>query len=83
MARNKKFYLKDARDNLQQAQNMLDTGDTMPDLQTLRAAAKQAQEAAANLQMLVGVLDSEIPSAERAPTKQQGSGTGRIKYKVS
>jgi hypothetical protein len=81
MARKKEFYLRDAKDNFTAGLNMLNVDEGLPEIQALRNAARQAQEAAANLWMLAGILESQTESGNRAPVKQQESEITRMSGK--
>lgn len=80
MARKKEYYLKDAQDNFTQGAKMIADLEIDPtNIQALRNAARQAQEAASNLWMLVGIIENGIPSASNASSKGQESEKDRLK----
>lgn len=72
MARKKELYVKDALDHLEQARRVLtdvrDGGVEAGEVQMVRAAARQAEQAAATLRELAGVLDAEDGINERFRT---------------
>jgi hypothetical protein len=68
MARDKKLFLRDAKTHIAAASSILE-GVEIPDLPTLKAAAIQAQQAAATLWQLAGIVDAES-GLERVPTKR-------------
>lgn len=80
MARKKELYLKDARDALCQALNILATGEEdLHQLPEIKAAAKQAEQAAAALNQLAGVMDTESDLPKREPTRSSRIGPDRYR----
>lgn len=79
MARNRLHYFKDAQESIAAASRMIAPTDAATDIQVLRDAARQAQQAVTNLHMLIGVLDSEIETPLQPPAKSQESEKTRWK----
>jgi hypothetical protein len=83
MARRKELYLKDACSHLAQATNILtdaNAGEIATlEIQTVRAAAIQAEQAAATLRELVGVLDAESNLPKRESTRSSRIGPDRYR----
>lgn len=68
MARKHERYIKSATESLEQALRIVKNPDGM-DKQSVRAAARQAQEAMAELYQLAGAMEAETENPPPAPAK--------------
>lgn len=68
MARKHERYIKSATESLQQALRIVQNPDGV-DKQSVRAAARQAHEAAAELFQLAGAMEAETVNPPPAPSK--------------